>query len=176
MAINITMPALSPTMEEGTLAKWNVKPGDTVEAGDIIAEIETDKATMEVEAVDEGTVAQILVDDEKFYAPAIATYPFAGQTIGIPSVRTTWTDDIALSVLSFPEDGDDAVVLRATVQPLIVWLWVGGIVMAVGTVLAVVPGRRRDPIAPTSAPIEDSPPDPPAGDTNAESEMLGAGR
>lgn len=62
MAINITMPALSPTMEEGTLAKWNVKPGDTVEAGDVIAEIETDKATMEVEAVDEGVVAQILVD------------------------------------------------------------------------------------------------------------------
>src|SRR6056297_2148859 len=63
MPINITMPALSPTMEEGTLAKWNVKPGDTVEAGDVIAEIETDKATMEVEAVDEGTVAQILVDE-----------------------------------------------------------------------------------------------------------------
>ena len=63
MAINITMPALSPTMEEGTLAKWNVKPGDAVEAGDVIAEIETDKATMEVEAVDEGTVAQILVDE-----------------------------------------------------------------------------------------------------------------
>lgn len=62
MAINITMPALSPTMEEGTLAKWNVKPGDTVEAGDVIAEIETDKATMEVEAVDEGTVAQILIE------------------------------------------------------------------------------------------------------------------
>ncbi|MEL6862480.1 MAG: pyruvate dehydrogenase complex dihydrolipoamide acetyltransferase [Pseudomonadota bacterium] len=63
MAINITMPALSPTMEEGTLSKWNVKPGDSVEAGDVIAEIETDKATMEVEAVDEGTVAQILVDE-----------------------------------------------------------------------------------------------------------------
>ena len=63
MAITITMPALSPTMEEGTLAKWLVKPGDTVESGDIIAEIETDKATMEVEAVDEGTVAQILIDE-----------------------------------------------------------------------------------------------------------------
>lgn len=61
MPINITMPALSPTMEEGTLAKWNVKAGDTVQAGDVIAEIETDKATMEVEAVDEGTVVQILV-------------------------------------------------------------------------------------------------------------------
>lgn len=62
MAINITMPALSPTMEEGTLAKWLVKEGDTVSSGDIIAEIETDKATMEVEAVDEGVVAKILIE------------------------------------------------------------------------------------------------------------------
>ena len=97
--------------------------------------------------------AQVLVDDVKFYAPAIATYPFAGQTIGVPSVRSTWRDDIALSVLSFPEDSDDAVVLRATVQPLIIWLWIGGIVMALGTALAVVPGRRRNPIRPTSAPL-----------------------
>jgi pyruvate dehydrogenase E2 component (dihydrolipoamide acetyltransferase) len=63
MSINITMPALSPTMEEGTLAKWLVKEGDTVSSGDIIAEIETDKATMEVEAVDEGTIAKILVSE-----------------------------------------------------------------------------------------------------------------
>ncbi len=62
MPINITMPALSPTMEEGTLAKWLVKPGDTIEAGDVIAEIETDKATMEVEAVDEGVIVSILVE------------------------------------------------------------------------------------------------------------------
>ena len=62
MAINITMPALSPTMEEGTLARWMVKPGDTISSGDVIAEIETDKATMEVEAVDEGTIAKIVVE------------------------------------------------------------------------------------------------------------------
>jgi pyruvate dehydrogenase E2 component (dihydrolipoamide acetyltransferase) len=61
MPINITMPALSPTMEEGTLAKWLVKEGDTVKSGMIIAEIETDKATMEVEAVDEGKVGKIMV-------------------------------------------------------------------------------------------------------------------
>ena len=61
MSINITMPALSPTMEEGTLAKWLVKEGDSVESGDVIAEIETDKATMEVEAVDEGVIGKILV-------------------------------------------------------------------------------------------------------------------
>ncbi|WP_118135056.1 pyruvate dehydrogenase complex E1 component subunit beta [Oceanicella sp. SM1341] len=61
MPIQILMPALSPTMEEGTLAKWNVKAGDTVSSGDVIAEIETDKATMEFEAVDEGVIAEILV-------------------------------------------------------------------------------------------------------------------
>ncbi|HEY9579185.1 MAG TPA: pyruvate dehydrogenase complex dihydrolipoamide acetyltransferase [Rhizorhapis sp.] len=63
MAINIQMPALSPTMEEGTLAKWLVKEGDTVSAGDLLAEIETDKATMEFEAVDEGTIARIVVPE-----------------------------------------------------------------------------------------------------------------
>jgi len=63
MPVPILMPALSPTMEEGTLAKWLVKEGDTVSSGDVIAEIETDKATMEVEAVDEGTIGKILIDE-----------------------------------------------------------------------------------------------------------------
>jgi pyruvate dehydrogenase E2 component (dihydrolipoamide acetyltransferase) len=62
MPINITMPALSPTMEEGKLSKWLVKVGDKVKSGDILAEIETDKATMEVESVDEGTIAKLLVE------------------------------------------------------------------------------------------------------------------
>ena len=63
MPIEIKMPALSPTMEEGTLAKWLVKEGDTVSSGDLMAEIETDKATMEFEAVDEGVIAKILVPE-----------------------------------------------------------------------------------------------------------------
>ncbi|MEL6858908.1 MAG: pyruvate dehydrogenase complex E1 component subunit beta [Pseudomonadota bacterium] len=63
MAVDILMPALSPTMEEGTLAKWLKGEGDKIEAGDVIAEIETDKATMEVEAVDEGTLAKILIPE-----------------------------------------------------------------------------------------------------------------
>jgi pyruvate dehydrogenase E1 component beta subunit len=63
MAANVLMPALSPTMEQGKLAKWIKKVGDTVKSGDVLAEIETDKATMEVEAVDEGILAQILVQD-----------------------------------------------------------------------------------------------------------------
>jgi pyruvate dehydrogenase E2 component (dihydrolipoamide acetyltransferase) len=63
MALDIKMPALSPTMEEGTLAKWLVKVGDTVSSGDVMAEIETDKATMEFEAVDEGVIAEILIEE-----------------------------------------------------------------------------------------------------------------
>ena len=63
MPIQILMPALSPTMEEGTLAKWHVKEGDTVSSGDILAEIETDKATMEFEAVDEGVIGKILIPE-----------------------------------------------------------------------------------------------------------------
>src|SRR5687768_13560211 len=63
MPTELKMPALSPTMEEGTLAKWLVKEGDSVSSGDILAEIETDKATMEFEAVDEGTISKILVPE-----------------------------------------------------------------------------------------------------------------
>src|SRR5919199_1610247 len=63
MAIDILMPALSPTMEQGKLAKWLKKEGDKVKPGDVLAEIETDKATMEVEAIDEGVLAKILVGD-----------------------------------------------------------------------------------------------------------------
>ena len=85
MSIEIKMPALSPTMEEGTLAKWLVKEGDQVKSGDIMAEIETDKATMEFEAVDEGTIARILVaegtDDVKV-GTAIAILAEDGEDAG----------------------------------------------------------------------------------------------
>src|SRR5881275_2774779 len=84
MATELKMPALSPTMEEGTLAKWLVKEGDDVKSGDILAEIETDKATMEFEAVDEGKIAKILVpegtDGVKVGAP-IAIMAEEGESV-----------------------------------------------------------------------------------------------
>jgi pyruvate dehydrogenase E1 component beta subunit len=87
MSIEILMPALSPTMEDGTLAKWHVKEGDAVKTGDVIAEIETDKATMEVEAVDDGTVGKILVPEGtehvKVNAP-IATLLTDGEAVEAP--------------------------------------------------------------------------------------------
>jgi len=88
MAIELKMPALSPTMEEGTLAKWLVKEGDTVKSGDILAEIETDKATMEFEAVDEGTIASIVVaegTDNVKVGTVIATIAGEGEDASAPT-------------------------------------------------------------------------------------------
>ncbi|WP_428629737.1 pyruvate dehydrogenase complex E1 component subunit beta [Sphingopyxis sp.] len=88
MAIELKMPALSPTMEEGTLAKWLVKEGDTVKSGDILAEIETDKATMEYEAIDEGTIGQILVaegTDNVKVGTVIATITGEGEDAAAPA-------------------------------------------------------------------------------------------
>lgn len=88
MAIELKMPALSPTMEEGTLAKWLVKEGDTVKSGDILAEIETDKATMEFEAIDEGTIGQILVaegTDNVKVGTVIATITGEGAEASAPT-------------------------------------------------------------------------------------------
>lgn len=73
MTVKITMPALSPTMTEGTLTKWLIKVGDQVKAGDVLAEIETDKATMEVEAVDEGKVAKLIVEEGTSNIPVNST-------------------------------------------------------------------------------------------------------
>ena len=90
MPIEIKMPALSPTMEEGTLAKWLVKEGDTVRSGDIMAEIETDKATMEFEAVDEGTIAQVLVaegTDGVKVGTVIAILVADGEDAGAPVAK-----------------------------------------------------------------------------------------
>ena len=104
MAIEIKMPALSPTMEEGTLAKWLVKAGDTVKSGDILAEIETDKATMEFEAVDEGVIASIAVaegTDGVKVGTVIATLTVEGEE-AVPAAA-----DLAASEQPSPEPQKD---------------------------------------------------------------------
>ncbi|MHB8530629.1 MAG: pyruvate dehydrogenase complex dihydrolipoamide acetyltransferase [Caulobacteraceae bacterium] len=92
MSVEVLMPALSPTMEEGTLAKWLVKVGDTVKSGDVIAEIETDKATMEVEAVDEGVVEALLVpegaEEVKINTP-IARLKGEGEAASTPAAKAS---------------------------------------------------------------------------------------
>ena len=119
---DILMPALSPTMEEGTLTKWHIKAGDTVSAGQVIAEIETDKATMEVEAVDEGEVLEILVaegsENVKVNTPiarlagddaaaAPSTNGPATSAISEPTTSTTATSDVQSDASGDPEKKDD---------------------------------------------------------------------
>jgi len=91
MTIDLKMPALSPTMEKGTLAKWLVKKGDSIRSGDLIAEIETDKATMEFEAVDEGIIAELLVaegTDDVAVGTVIARLAEEGETVDASAERT----------------------------------------------------------------------------------------
>jgi len=98
MPIELKMPALSPTMEEGTLAKWLVKEGDSVAAGDLLAEIETDKATMEFEAVDEGTIAKILVaegTDEVKVGTVIALIAGEGEDVAASAAPTAAQEPVA---------------------------------------------------------------------------------
>ena len=98
MPIDIKMPALSPTMEEGTLAKWLVREGDQVKSGDIMAEIETDKATMEFEAVDEGTVGRILVaegTDNVKVGTVIMQLSADGESAGVGAAPAGTTDPVA---------------------------------------------------------------------------------
>lgn len=104
MSIELKMPALSPTMEEGTLAKWLVKAGDVVKSGDILAEIETDKATMEFEAVDEGTIAELLVDagtDNVKVGTVIATIAGEGEQVSSPSAGAS---EAPLAPVETPSD------------------------------------------------------------------------
>ncbi|MGB3795561.1 MAG: pyruvate dehydrogenase complex dihydrolipoamide acetyltransferase [Alteraurantiacibacter sp.] len=109
MPIAIKMPALSPTMEEGTLAKWLVKVGDTVSSGDIMAEIETDKATMEFEAVDEGTIAHIQVDEGTegvLVGTVIATLAEEGEDAG--DVQPMGSGDAVPSPSPTPEQSAES--------------------------------------------------------------------
>jgi cytochrome c-type biogenesis protein CcmF len=98
--------------------------------------------------------AQVSIDGD-VYAPAINRFPNGETSVGTPSVKSTLTRDVYLALLRPPDDGGRAVV-RVIVQPMVVWLWIGGGVMAVGTALAAFPGRRRSPIDPVSAPVPDA--------------------
>jgi pyruvate dehydrogenase E1 component beta subunit len=134
MSVDVLMPALSPTMEEGTLAKWHVKAGDKVSSGDVIAEIETDKATMEVEAVDEGVIEAILVPEGtegvKVNAPIARLAGEAGPAAAAPAVEAPAPQpvptpqpaaaapkaDVAAAMPADPEVPVDAKLTKTTVR------------------------------------------------------------
>jgi cytochrome c-type biogenesis protein CcmF len=108
------------------------------------------------------TKVSVQIDGGQVYRPALSQYAGFGSLIGTPSVRTGLREDVYLTVVRLPEEGATAVTLRVIIQPMALWLWIGGGVMAFGTILAAWPGRRRRvPTDPTSAPIPlDDVPDP----------------
>ena len=104
-------------------------------------------------------VADVRVDGGRIYRPALHQFPFATQAIGTPSIRTTPTEDVYLTLVSAPRTAGAPAVIAVIVQPLVMWLWTGGAIMVIGTFMAVAPGRRRRPTDPASAPAgEDLPP------------------
>jgi len=97
--------------------------------------------------------ARLRVDGGQIYEPAIQRFRNASQQVGTPSVKSTITEDVYMAVLALPRSPGGKIQLRLLVEPLVIWLWIGGAVIVFGSLLAAFPGRRRNPIEPVSAPV-----------------------
>jgi cytochrome c-type biogenesis protein CcmF len=97
------------------------------------------------------TKALVLINGKGPYAPALNRFGSGSSLVGTPSVRSTLRDDVMLTLLALPESPDAPVALRVIVQPMVIWLWIGGGLMALGTAFAAFPGRRRNPLDPVSS-------------------------
>jgi cytochrome c-type biogenesis protein CcmF len=100
--------------------------------------------------------ARVRIDGSKIYRPAISQYNGGGAAVATPAVRSTPLDDVYITLVNAPTTAGGPATIGVIVQPLIMWLWIGGGIVAFGTVLAAWPGRRRRPIAPVSAPVADA--------------------
>ncbi len=130
-------------LEQGEVTEWG---GHSFEL------VSVDERTNDAES-ERRLAANVIVDGNKTYRPAITTYLLQGMEIGTPSVRTGLTKDVYLTLDQGAAPGDTTATIRVFVKPMVLWLWIGGAMMAVGTVLAAFPGSRRRPIDPVSAPV-----------------------
>jgi cytochrome c-type biogenesis protein CcmF len=136
-------------LEQGVVTEWG---GHTFELESVTSEINGAESERALKA-------NVVLDGEQVYSPALTTYLNIGQTIGTPSVRTGVASDVYLTLEPGAEPGDSVAVIRVFVKPMILWLWVGGFVMGIGTLLAAFPSdRRRKATDPVSAPIGTSEP------------------
>ncbi len=143
--------ALAASSSYSHSAELVLKPGDSASlAGHTIKYLGLQRVT---EAQKSIVRARVQVDGGQVYAPALSKFPGGSTTIGTPSVRTGLRGDVYLTLLDVPDDDAGAVRLGLLIMPLAVWLWIGGGLMALGTLLAAWPGRRRRPTDPVSAPI-----------------------
>ncbi len=151
----------------GHQTQRSLQPGQSVHfAGHTVTYLGTDQVTHPNR---QSTEARIRIDGSKVYRPAISQYAGGGAAVATPTVRSSPVSDVYVTLAAAPAHPGDPAIIGIIVQPLIMWLWIGGGVMAVGTLLAAWPGRRRIPIAPVSAPAPGAagadhpdPPDPAA--------------
>jgi cytochrome c-type biogenesis protein CcmF len=144
-------------------ATLDLRRGDVVEWGGRTFELDSVTETTNARESERRLRANVRLDGGQVYAPAITTYLNIGQDIGTPSVRTGLTEDVYLTLDPGAVAGGDTATVRVFVKPMILWLWVGGLIMAIGTLLAAFPGsRQRRPTDPVSAPIPAGPGDLPA--------------
>jgi cytochrome c-type biogenesis protein CcmF len=144
--------AFAASSAYGARAEVRLRPGESVQVlGHRIGYEGADRVTHPNRTSIE---AKVRIDGGPVYRPAISNYPFATQTIGTPSVRTGLREDVYLTLVVAPQEEGDVAVIGVNVQPLVIWLWIGGLLMGVGTAMAAVPGRRRrDPTRPVSEPV-----------------------
>ena len=135
-------------------ATLDVKAGQPVEWGGHTFELQQITETQDERA--RVIKADVLLDESKVYRPALTKYLQLGMDVGTPSVRTAWNKDVYLTLEQGARGGDTEATLRVFVKPMMMWLWIGGAVMAIGTLLSAFPsGRRRRPTDPVSAPVPD---------------------
>jgi cytochrome c-type biogenesis protein CcmF len=164
--------ALAASTAYATDREFTLQPGDVREvAGHTVEYVgtTTDETPQRIR-----TRAQIRVDGGQIYTPPLSRFAGGSNVIGTPSVKPSLTQDVYLALLPADTTGGDTIGLRVIVQPLVVWLWIGGILMFVGTSLAAFPGRRRDPTDPVSAPVPSAVATrPPAPEPDDRPELVG---
>ncbi len=165
--------ALAASSSYSHSAEFVLSPGQSASlAGHTITYLGLQRETVAQKSI---VKARVQIDDSGVYAPALSKFPGGSNTIGTPSVRTGLRGDVYLTLLDVPDADNGAVRLGLLVMPLAVWLWIGGGLMAVGTVLAAWPGRRRRPTDPVSAPIPERRVQTPPPPEETVGEPVGAG-
>jgi cytochrome c-type biogenesis protein CcmF len=137
-------------------ATLTVRQGEVVEWGGHTFELVSVDETINDRGSESVLAANVVLDGGKTYRPSNTTYLNMGAEIGTPSVRTGLTEDVYLTLDPGAAAGDTSATIRVFIKPMILWLWIGGLVMAIGTLLAAFPGsRRRRAVEPVSAPISE---------------------
>ena len=156
-------------------ATLTLEQGDVVEWGGHTFELQSVTETTNASQSERALEANLILDGGSTLSPAITTYLNIGQDIGTPAVRTGFTKDVYLTLEPGTEAGATTATIRAFVKPMMLWLWTGGLIMALGTLLAAFPGsRRRRPTDPVSAPVPSAAEPTQPGPSAPESEPVAA--